>query len=270
MEAEMKNMEETDVIKQLIELMEQQNMKEQSQDFMEILSYVAGMQLQLGAMVGELQGVREQLAQMQENEPKPARSNLGEKLKQLEGKVADLSEQLSKIKDHLVEMAGQAVRAFKDKGVQAMNQVLQKGISNVRKPLENCHTKLSELLLDSEKTANQIDSIGDELKHMGNSIANVGRLISGKGTKEISDEKQGVVLTRMINKPVKKRIANLQKDLGRTEAILKKLDKISARLEPDKGREKTERISVKDKLSQMKAKSVQQKKQPAKSKEASL
>ncbi|MGL5436107.1 MAG: DUF6674 family protein [Lachnospiraceae bacterium] len=65
MEAEIKNMEESDVIKQLMELMEQQNMKEHSQDFIEILRYVAGMQLQLGAMVGELQGVREQLTQIQ-------------------------------------------------------------------------------------------------------------------------------------------------------------------------------------------------------------
>lgn len=55
------------MVKQFMELLNQQNMKEQSQDFMGIFWYVAGMQVQLSAMVDELQGVREQLSQMQEN-----------------------------------------------------------------------------------------------------------------------------------------------------------------------------------------------------------
>lgn len=54
------NTEEMDVMKQFMELLGQQGMKEQSQDFMEVLQYIAGMQLQLSAMVDELQGVRKQ------------------------------------------------------------------------------------------------------------------------------------------------------------------------------------------------------------------
>ena len=45
-------------------------------------------------------------------------------------------------------------------------------------------------MLDFQKTANQIDSIGDELKQIGNSVSNVGRLLAGKGTKEATDEKR--------------------------------------------------------------------------------
>jgi hypothetical protein len=44
-------MEENDALKQLIELLNQQDMKEQSQDFMGVFWYVAGMQVQLAAMV---------------------------------------------------------------------------------------------------------------------------------------------------------------------------------------------------------------------------
>ena len=64
------NTEEMDVMKQFMELLGQQGMKEQSQDFMGIFWYVAGMQVQLSAMVDELQGVREQLSQLQEKQPK--------------------------------------------------------------------------------------------------------------------------------------------------------------------------------------------------------
>ena len=37
--------EENDVLKQFMELLNQQNMGEQSQDFMELFKYAAGMQL---------------------------------------------------------------------------------------------------------------------------------------------------------------------------------------------------------------------------------
>ena len=70
------NTEEMDVMKQFMELLGQQGMKEQSQDFMEVLQYIAGMQLQLSAMVDELQGVRKQLERMQESQPKAAESQL--------------------------------------------------------------------------------------------------------------------------------------------------------------------------------------------------
>ena len=46
-----KVMEENEVLKQLIELFNQQDMSGQSQDFMGIFWYVAGMQMQLSAMV---------------------------------------------------------------------------------------------------------------------------------------------------------------------------------------------------------------------------
>ena len=89
------NTEEMDVMKQFMELLGQQGMKEQSQDFMEVLQYIAGMQLQLSAMVDELQGVRKQLERMQESQPKAAESQLLDKVSYLQEKVSSLAERLS-------------------------------------------------------------------------------------------------------------------------------------------------------------------------------
>ena len=58
--------EENDILKQFMELLNQQNMGEQSQDFMELFKYAAGMQLQLAVMAEELQAARQQLQQLQE------------------------------------------------------------------------------------------------------------------------------------------------------------------------------------------------------------
>lgn len=269
------NTEEMDVMKQFMELMGQQGMKEQSQDFMEVLQYIAGMQLQLSAMVDELQGVRKQLEKMQESQPKAAESQLLDKVSYLQEKVSSLAERLSELKDHLIDTAAQAVTAFKEKGREEMNRVLQKGISGVQSVLSGCREKMVDVLTSYEKTANQIDSIGDEFKQIGNSVANVGRLLIGKGTKEVPDEKEGVALTMVLNMPVKKHISALKKQVERIDGAVAKLDKVCAGLDTGKEKEKEKsRVSVKEKLSQMKVKSEQQKKEPEKSKtksqEASL
>ncbi len=255
-------MEENDALKQLIELLNQQNMKEQSQDFMGVFWYVADMQVQLAAMVDELQGVREQLSQMQENQPKSVKENLMDKAAHLQEKVTSLSERLTAVRNRLVETAAQAVNAFKEKGKTEMCKVLQKGISGMKSMLSGYRERLVDVMTDCEKTANQIDSIGDELKQIGNSVSNVGRLLAGKGTKEVSDEKPGVGLTRAVNTPVKKAVENLRKKIDGADQAFEKLDRLSARLDAGKEAEKGGRVSVKDKLSQMKEKAGQQKKAP--------
>lgn len=268
------NVEDMDVIKQLMDIMGQQGMKEQSQDFLEVLNFVAGMQVQLSVMVDELQGVREQLAEMQKNQPKAVTEKLMDKVSQLQEKINSLSERLGEIKDHLIDTAKKAVTAFKEKGREEMNKVLQVGISGVKSVLENTRERLVDIMTNYEKTANQIDSIGDELKQIGNSFANVGRLIAGKGTKEVSDEKPGVGLTRVMNMPVKSNIAAFRKQIDGIDKAMEKLDKVSAGLRTGKEAEKGARVSIKEKLSQMKVKSEQTKKEPDmaknKSKEASL
>ena len=102
----------------------------------------------------------------------------------------------------------------------------------------------------------------DELKQIGNSVSNVGRLLAGKGTREVSDEKPGVSLTRVINKPVKNAVENLRKDIEFVDKAFEKLDRLSECFNAGKEAEKGGRASLKDKLSQMKAKTDQQKKAP--------
>ena len=260
-------MEESDVLKQFMELLNQQNMKEQSQDFMGIFWYVAGMQVQLSAMVDELQGVREQLSQMQEHQPKPFTEKIMDNVAQLQEKITSLSERLTTVRKHLVETAAQAVSAFKEKGKAEMCKVVRKGISGMKSVLADYRERLVDVMMDYQKTANQIDSIGDELKQIGNSVSNVGRLLAGKGTKEVSDEKPGVGLTRVINKPVKKTVENLRKRIDGADKAFEKLDRLSESLDAGKEAEKGGRVSVKDKLSQMKSKADQQKKAPEPDKE---
>ena len=251
------NMDENDVIKQFMEMLSQHDMGGQSQDFMEFFKYAVGMQLQIGAMANELQGMREQLAQLQDIQPKAATEKLMDKAAHIQEKLADLSQRLSEIKDCFLETAAKAVNAFKEKGKEEMCKVLQKGISSIKSLLAGYQEQMIDVKTDYQKTANQIDSIGDQLKQIGNSVSNVGRLLAGKGTKEMSDEQPGIGITRAINTPVKNAIAHLQKNIDAIDRLMGKLDSLSERLNTGKEAEKGERASLKDKLSQMKEKAEQ-------------
>lgn len=143
-----------------------------------------------------------------------------------------------------------------------MKKVLKKGISDVQKLLDSIREQTVDVLTGYEKTANQIDSIGDELKQIGNSAANVGKLLSDRGTKEVSDEKQSVGLTRVMNMSIKKAIAGLKKNLDRIDRMSEKLEKICEKAEPEKAAEKGARASLKEKLAQMQEKEGAQNRQP--------
>lgn len=276
------NIEQTEVMKQLMELLEQQNMPEQAQSFQEMFQYMAGMQLQLGVMAEELHNVKEQLAQATDHQPVPMKEKLIKQTEQLEGKVSGLMERLTEIKNTLLDTAKQAIQAFQEKGQRGLNKVLNAGISGVKKMLSEYRNKLSETLVDFEKTANQIDSIGDEFKQIGNSTANIGRLLVGKGAKEMSEEKPGVALTRVINAPIKKNIAMLKNSIEKTGKMCSKLEQMSKKLEPMEKNERkaaeqketqSDRVSVKERLEQMREKTASKKqpeKQPMKAKEQAV
>lgn len=123
-----------------------------------------------------------------------------------------------------------------------MCKVLQKGISGVKSVLADCREHLVDVMMDYKKTANQIDSIGDELKQIGNSVSNVGRLLAGKGTKEASDEKSGVALTRAVNKPVKKAIARLEENLDSIDRMSENWIKSTAGLSHRKQRKRVQEL----------------------------
>lgn len=58
---------------------------------MEFFKYAVGMQLQLAVMADELQGVRQQLSQLQEDRQKQVKENLVAKVEHIREKIADLS-----------------------------------------------------------------------------------------------------------------------------------------------------------------------------------
>lgn len=257
------NVEENDVLKQFMELLGQQGMGGQAKDFLELCRYVAGMQIQLTVMTGELQGVREQLSKLQENQPRTVRYRLAERVEHFQGKITDTSNRLSETRNRLIGIAAQAVRTFLGKGKAAMCKVIRKMILPVKKMLEGCRKQMAYAMADCQKTVNWMNSIGSEVKQIENGVSNLGRLLSGKDVKEIQGEKPGIGATRAISGVFKNIMAKLQKNINLVGKALNSLDKLSKRLENTIAEaEKGARASVREKLSQTKSKTDQHKEAP--------
>ncbi len=254
--------EENPAIKQLTELMKQQGMSQQSQEFTQILQYVVGMQIQLSAISAEVHMIREQLSAVQKGQPREAeaggRVTTINKMEDLQKKNSRLLQNLSAIKNHFIDTAEKAIKAFKEKGKEGMSKVLQRGISGAKSMLEGYRENLVNTKTNYEKTADRVERIGNEFKQMGTSAGNVGRLMVGKETKEVSHEKPGIVLTRAIDTSIKKNIDTMQKQIDGVDKALEKLDRLSVRLGAEKEAKKEERESVAVKLQEMKDKVEQQ------------
>ena len=241
---------ELDGIQLLIEWMEQQGKKETSQELLQVSQYLVEMQTQLSIMTKELQEVKQQLTQFPQE--KAIKETIQE-VSNLQKTMGNLSEKISTGKEYWKNTVEQAITTIREKGKEELNQILQKGISKVKEVMLESREKLATTLAKYQKLAKKIDNIGEELKQVGTSIGNVGRLVVGKDAKEISKEKQGIGITRGMNQPIQKHIMSLQQKLERTDNILEKLDRISNDLGTGKEEKQEQRgVSMQEKLSQKK------------------
>ena len=257
---ESKDLEEFQI---LMDWMEQQGRTETAQNLLQVAKYLEEMQTQLSAMTKELQGVKQQLSQFQQEQPRQQVADTIQEVSSLQNMMKNILEKISTGTEYLKNTIAQAITTVKEKGKKEVKQILQKGISKIKSIVENNREKIAITLDKYQKLAKKIDAIGEEVKQVGTSIRNVGRLATGKDAKEVSKEKQGIGITRGINRPIKKHIMSLQQKLERTDKMLEKLDNISKALGKEVKQE--QRVSIQEKLS--KKKEVVEQKKSSKKKE---
>ena len=243
---ESKDLEEFQI---LMNWMKQQGRTETAQDLLQVAKYLEEMQTQLSVMTKELQEVKQQLTQFPQEK---AIEETIQEVSNLQKTMGNLSEKISTGKEYWKNTVEQAITTIREKGKEELNQILQKGISKVKEIMLESREKLATTFAKYQKLVKKIDNIGEELKQVGTSIGNVGRLVTGKDAKEVSKEKQGIGITRGINQQIKKHIVSLQQKLERTDSILEKLDRISNDLGTGKEEKQEQRVSMQEKLFQKK------------------
>lgn len=175
-----------EAIQQFIKMLEENGRQGQAADLSALMWYMDGMSRQYDAVLQELQNVRQQLAQVKEPSVKYVVQGAAAKL---EHRAHQIKETLDSLWEKIAGCAAAAVENFKEAGVSALDKAVSAmGVKNV---LESLQDHLSDMIADTKRNIEKVESIGHELRSVGGHLKNAGRAMSGKETQTVDGGQEG-------------------------------------------------------------------------------
>lgn len=147
-------------------------------DFQELLNQVDTLERQLEAAVRELAAMRRDLAEL-ERRRHPAANAMRKAVIVVQAQVLELREKLSALKQAIIEGSKNAVAAFREKGVAALDTVTR--FFRVRPMLEAVQTQAAHAAEAADRAMERIETTSMKYHEAGRHLKNAGRALSGKG-----------------------------------------------------------------------------------------
>ena len=232
-----KTLTNEEVIRELLELLKKNAMKEQANDVFEICSYVDGLEKKIDSMTEELTNMQNQIKEMQEdtfvNNAKKALSEAKERLntrcEQIKSQVIEVNAQVKSTAKSIVEEA-------KEKGRAALYRVseflgIKKRILDIR---ENVIGAIKTTDKDIAKTA----LLAKGFREARQTAANAFRTFADKPEVDYSQKEQKHPITKAVLVPMKavrKLFVLMELHL---DASIDKLDNLAMNVQIDKEKHK--------------------------------
>ena len=199
-----KTLTNEEVIRELLDLLKKNAMKEQANDVFEICSYVDGLEKKIDSMTEELTNMQNQIKEMQEDTlVNNAKKALSEAQERLNTRCEQIKSQVLEVKEHVRSTAKGIVEEAKEKGRAALYRV-------------------SEFLGIKKRLLDIRENVRDAIKTTDKDIAKTALL--AKGFREA-----GQTLTPM--KAVRKLLVSMELHL---DASIDKLDNLAMNVQIDK------------------------------------
>lgn len=210
-------LKEQENLKRLFQLMDENGLKEEKKQVMELAGYIDSMENQLGTVLEELGAVKEQLGQIQDKGIKNAAVKAVTKI---EGKVKEAKQQLYAVKARFMAGVSHAVHDFKEKGISALYKSMD--VLGIQKSLVKFKERLHLAVETADTQIDHLANIGDEFHEAKTHLGNIGRELLRKETKEAGsrDVEKGTVF--QIQKFLCQMAGGLKGMEKRTDAALKK------------------------------------------------
>ena len=228
-----KTLTNEEVIRELLELLKKNVMKEQANDVFEICSYVDGLEKKIDFMTEELTNMQNQIKEMQEDTlVNNAKKSLSEAQERLNARCEQIKSQLSEVKEQVKSTAKSIVDEAKEKGRSVLYRVseflgIKKRILDIR---ENVRGAIKTTDKDIAKTA----LLAKEFREAGQTAANAFRTFADKPEIDYSQKEQKHPITKAVLAPmkaVKKMLVSLELHL---DASIDKLDNLAMNVKLDK------------------------------------
>lgn len=242
MKIEMPEQEQTEMpgMEELLKILIDVNMSQSQQSVSLLMNYMNDVEENFFTVLQELDAVKEQLANIQ-NTPqnKETRHTLSELAGKMEEGVESMQEQIREWRVALNEKATQLVQNFKERGVEALNNVC--GFLGIKDILIQSKETMLLRAEQMQGSMDKIDKVSQELREASTHAKNVGRAIAGKEAKEVPEAKESGFFHQMkrpyqsLKNFCEKQAEKLEKGIAKMECMEQAADQsIQKRMEQKK------------------------------------
>lgn len=228
-----KTLTNEDVIRELLELLKKNAMKEQANDVFEICSYVDGLEKKIDSMTEELTNMQNQIKEMQEDTlVNNAKKALSEARERLNTRCEQIKSQVLEVKAQVKSTAKSIVDEAKEKGRAALYRVSE--FLGIKKRLLDIRENVRDAIKTTDKDIAKTALLAKGFREAGQTAANAFRTFDDKPEVDYSQKEQKHLITKAVLAPmkaVKKMLVSMDLHL---DASIDKLDNLAMNVQLDK------------------------------------
>ena len=232
-----KTLTNEEVIRELLDLLKKNAMKEQANDVFEICSYVDGLEKKIDSMTEELTNMQNQIKEMQEDTLiNNAQKALSEAQERLNTRCEQIKSQVFQVKEQVKSTAKSIVDEAKVKGREVLYRVSE--FLGIKNKLLNIRENVRGAIKTSNKDIAKTALLGKELREAGQTTVNAFRTFADKPEVDYSKKKQNNPINKAVLAPmkaVKKMLVLMELHL---DASIDKLDNLAMNVQIDKEKHK--------------------------------
>ena len=228
-----KTLTNEEVIRELLELIKKNAMKEQANDVFEICSYVDGLEKKIDSMTEELTNMQNQIKEMQEDTlVNNAKKALSEARERLNTRCEQIKSQVLEVKAQVKSTAKSIVDEAKEKGRAALYRVSE--FLGIKKRLLDIRENVRGAIKTTDKDIAKTALLAKGFREAGQTAANAFRTFDDKPEVDYSQKEQKHLITKAVLAPmkaVKKMLVSMELHL---DASIDKLDNLAMNVQLDK------------------------------------
>ena len=232
MEAE-KTLTNHEVIRELLDLLKRNAMKEQANDVFEICSYVDGLEKKIDSMTEELTNMQNQIKEMQEDTLiNNAKKAINEAQERLYTRCEQIKSQIFEVKEQVKFTARSIVDEAKVKGRVALYRGSE--FLGIKKRLLNVRESVKDAIVSTDKDIARTAMLAKGFREAGQTVANAFRTFADKPEVDYAQKEQRHIITKVVLSPmkaVKKMLVSMKLHL---DASIDKLDNLAMNVQIDK------------------------------------
>ena len=228
-----KTLTNEDVIRELLELLKKNAMKEQANDVFEICSYVDGLEKKIDSMTEELTNMQNQIKEMQEDTlVNNAKKALSEAQERLNARCEQIKSQVLEVKAQVKSTAKSIVDEAKEKGRAALYRVSE--FLGIKKRLLDIRENVRGTIKTTDKDIAKTALLAKGFREAGQTAANAFRTFADKPEVDYSQKEQKHPISKAVLAPMKavrKLFVSMELHL---DASIDKLDNLAMNVQLDK------------------------------------